>query len=281
MKITKKSSTIIITTILLLALILPGNTAFAIGNQPMQFTISSASGSLGDTLEVKLSVTGNEAGFCNTTFSLAYDKEYLELVSWEILTTGESNFDSGRLDDYSAPNSNTILLMFDNFRENTYVNGEIVSYKFTIVKEPPQTANSLLPLVVREVYNLPYGEEPETESTNGYVTISATPNEPLPETIEITIAPNGGVGAVTSYTVAQGQSFTTPTSSELSRANYTLTSWNTAPSGIGGTSYAVGATINNITTPFTLYAQWTRNTTTPVPSPDSVIGPGPIIVPGW
>ena len=70
---------------------------------------------------------------------------------------------------------------------------------------------------------------------------------------------NGGTGTMTSDDVQGGNSYTIKANT-FTRAGHTFTGWRTAASG--GTSYAAGATIPNVQSNITLFAQWTPITYT-------------------
>ncbi len=70
----------------------------------------------------------------------------------------------------------------------------------------------------------------------------------------ITYNANNGTGAPAAGSVENGSSYTV-SSTVPTRTSYNFTGWNTAADG-NGTSYASGATISNVTTDMTLYAQW-------------------------
>lgn len=63
--------------------------------------------------------------------------------------------------------------------------------------------------------------------------------------------------APASATVASGGSHTVA-ANPFSKTGSVFTGWNTAANG-SGTAYAAGATISNITSNITLYAQWAAN----------------------
>ena len=64
---------------------------------------------------------------------------------------------------------------------------------------------------------------------------------------------NGGTGTMSSVTVNNGSNYTIK-SNAFTRIGYRFTGWRTGSSS--GTSYAAGATISNVTSNITLYAQW-------------------------
>lgn len=68
---------------------------------------------------------------------------------------------------------------------------------------------------------------------------------------------NGGNGTMASATVANGGNYTVlPTA--FTRSGYSFVNWNTQSNG-SGTTYVTNATINNVTSDITLYAQWSYN----------------------
>gem|GEM_PF-2309022 len=69
---------------------------------------------------------------------------------------------------------------------------------------------------------------------------------------------NGGTGTMSSVTVTNGSNYTIKANG-FSRSGYTFTGWRTGASS--GTSYGAGATISNVTSNITLYAQWVANRT--------------------
>ena len=71
----------------------------------------------------------------------------------------------------------------------------------------------------------------------------------------VTIDANGGSGSSAALTGTPGALVTIPGQTVFLRAGYTLTRWNTSPSG-SGTSYAIGQPLT-LTGSMTLYAQWT------------------------
>lgn len=67
---------------------------------------------------------------------------------------------------------------------------------------------------------------------------------------------NGGTGSINSQDKYYGNNITLSDGTGFTRANHTLTGWNTSADGTG-TPYALGATYSvNSTTNITLYAQW-------------------------
>lgn len=81
--------------------------------------------------------------------------------------------------------------------------------------------------------------------------------DPEPETITVSYDANGGTGTMAASAVDNNGSVTL-TANSFTRSKYEFTGWNKAANG-SGASYADGATINNITESFTLYAQWSQN----------------------
>ena len=75
--------------------------------------------------------------------------------------------------------------------------------------------------------------------------------------LSVNFAANGGSGSVASMSGLQGSLITLPSASSLSYSNYTFTGWNTSSNG-SGIAYGAGASLA-LTTPLTLYAQWTPN----------------------
>ena len=67
---------------------------------------------------------------------------------------------------------------------------------------------------------------------------------------------NEGTGTMPNGSVQVGGNYTIPANA-FTRSGYTFTGWNTASDGKNGTAYAAGATIANIQSDITLYAQWT------------------------
>ncbi len=76
--------------------------------------------------------------------------------------------------------------------------------------------------------------------------------------IEIELLANGGSGSDAPLSGQFGSTVTLPGVAGLAYNGYTLTSWNTSANGTG-TSYALDAVIS-LSTPLTLYAQWTATT---------------------
>jgi outer membrane protein OmpA-like peptidoglycan-associated protein len=89
------------------------------------------------------------------------------------------------------------------------------------------------------------------------LTASATYYAQWTETspLEVVIIDNGGTGSDPTLSGEAGTTVTLPGTTGLSDTGYTLTSWNTAANG-SGTSYALGQVLT-LTSPLTLYAQWT------------------------
>jgi uncharacterized repeat protein (TIGR02543 family) len=77
--------------------------------------------------------------------------------------------------------------------------------------------------------------------------------------IAVSFASNGGSGLVNAMSGLPNTSVTLPSSSNLARQGYNLSSWNAAPDGTG-TSYALGQSVT-LSTSLTLYAQWTALST--------------------
>jgi outer membrane protein OmpA-like peptidoglycan-associated protein len=73
--------------------------------------------------------------------------------------------------------------------------------------------------------------------------------------LEIVLVDNGGTGSEPALSGEAGTTVTLPGITGLTDTGYTLTSWNTAANG-SGTSYALGEVLT-LTSPMTLYAQWT------------------------
>ena len=71
----------------------------------------------------------------------------------------------------------------------------------------------------------------------------------------ISFRANGGSGSMPNREVSHGQSFQIPANA-FTHTDRTFTGWNTQANG-NGTAFADRATINNITGPITLHAQWT------------------------
>ena len=67
---------------------------------------------------------------------------------------------------------------------------------------------------------------------------------------------NGGTGTMSTDSVTQGGNYTIKANT-FTRTGHTFTGWRTAATG--GTAYAAGAAINNVTANITLFAQWTPN----------------------
>ena len=68
---------------------------------------------------------------------------------------------------------------------------------------------------------------------------------------------NGGNGTMASATVANGGNYTVLPMA-FTRSGYSFVNWNTQSNG-SGTTYGPNATINNVTSDITLYAQWSYN----------------------
>jgi uncharacterized repeat protein (TIGR02543 family) len=92
-------------------------------------------------------------------------------------------------------------------------------------------------------------------NTSGTYYAQWTETSPL----EIVIIDNGGTGSDPTLSGEAGTSVTLPGTSGLTDTGYTLASWNTVANG-SGTSYALGQNLT-LTSPLTLYAQWTAMTT--------------------
>src|SRR5580704_17923667 len=73
--------------------------------------------------------------------------------------------------------------------------------------------------------------------------------------IDVEFLANGGSGSVTALSGEFGSNVTLPGVGGLTYTGYALTSWNTSANGTG-TSYSLDAVIS-LSTPLTLYAQWT------------------------
>ncbi|MDR0850165.1 MAG: InlB B-repeat-containing protein [Christensenellaceae bacterium] len=73
----------------------------------------------------------------------------------------------------------------------------------------------------------------------------------------VTYNGNGSTSGITQYETRAYDTLVTVKPSIFSKTNYTFTGWNTEPDGLG-TSYAEGSTFN-ISSSFTLYAQWEGN----------------------
>jgi uncharacterized repeat protein (TIGR02543 family) len=91
-------------------------------------------------------------------------------------------------------------------------------------------------------------------STNETFYAQWTETSPL----EVEFVANGGAGSDETLSGELGSSVTLPGLTGLTYSGYTLTSWNTSANG-SGTSYALDASVT-LTTPLTLYAQWTATT---------------------
>jgi hypothetical protein len=76
--------------------------------------------------------------------------------------------------------------------------------------------------------------------------------------IEIEFLTNGGSGSDAALSGELDSTVTLPGVTGITYSGYTLTSWNTSANG-SGTSYSLDATIT-LSTPLTLYAQWTPAT---------------------
>ena len=77
-----------------------------------------------------------------------------------------------------------------------------------------------------------------------------------PATFSVSFDANGGDGTITSITDIACGGTATLTENTFTRTNYTFAGWNTQADG-NGTAYADKASITNIKTDITLYAQWT------------------------
>lgn len=77
-----------------------------------------------------------------------------------------------------------------------------------------------------------------------------------PATFSVSFNANGGDGTITSITDIVCGGTATLTENTFTRTNYTFVGWNTQADG-NGTAYADKASITNIKTDITLYAQWT------------------------
>ena len=78
----------------------------------------------------------------------------------------------------------------------------------------------------------------------------------------VTYNGNGATGGFTKDETAYALNANpTVASNSFTKTGYTFTGWNTAPGG-GGTAYAAGGTISNISADVTLYAQWSADATT-------------------
>lgn len=77
-----------------------------------------------------------------------------------------------------------------------------------------------------------------------------------PATFSVSFNANGGEGTITSITDIVCGGTATLTENTFTRTNYTFAGWNTQADG-NGTAYADKASITNIKTDITLYAQWT------------------------
>lgn len=88
-------------------------------------------------------------------------------------------------------------------------------------------------------------------STSGTYYAQWTETSPL----EVAFIDNGGTGSDPTLSGEAGTTVTLPGATGLTDTGYTLTSWNTAANG-SGTSYALGQVLT-LTSPLTLYAQWT------------------------
>ena len=91
-----------------------------------------------------------------------------------------------------------------------------------------------------------------------------TPSEPSSLTLwtpgtatqrTITFNANGGTGTMPNRTVAGGANFQIPANA-FTRLDHNFTGWNTVANG-SGIAFAPGATITNVQTNITLFAQWT------------------------
>ncbi|MHB8378515.1 MAG: InlB B-repeat-containing protein [Acidimicrobiales bacterium] len=78
-------------------------------------------------------------------------------------------------------------------------------------------------------------------------------------TVQISVSANGGSGSSTALSGVVGSIVTLPTSSNLLRPGFTLTSWNTTANG-SGIRYAPGQSVT-LSTSLTLYAQWKKTPT--------------------
>lgn len=77
-----------------------------------------------------------------------------------------------------------------------------------------------------------------------------------PATFSVSFDANGGTGTMTSIADIACGGTATLTENTFTRTNYTFAGWNTQADG-NGTAYANKASITNIKTDITLYAQWT------------------------
>ena len=162
----------------------------------IHFSVGDATGSAGDTVNVPIRVSDNQAGFCNATFALTYDTSNLELLSCEKQETGETGWDGGRLPLINLnPGSDTAIVLFDNIYQNAHVNDAILSIQFKITGTPQETISVPITLALRDVFSLP-GVEPATTVTNGVVNIN--PDEIIiPEIVFNNLTTNGVSNSVT------------------------------------------------------------------------------------
>ncbi|MCH3977673.1 MAG: InlB B-repeat-containing protein [Candidatus Methanomethylophilus sp.] len=80
------------------------------------------------------------------------------------------------------------------------------------------------------------------------------------DTYTVTFDGNGSTsGSTASVSVTYDAGPVALTTNGFTRTGYTFTGWNTETDG-NGTSYSDGASVSNLTSSFTLYAQWTANT---------------------
>jgi len=99
-------------------------------------------------------------------------------------------------------------------------------------------------------YNLSSNNNTKTENLTGYFTLFSIWDSQL----NISFNANDGDGMMADETVLKGSDFTIPPNT-FTRSGYYFHGWNTHPDG-SGTSYADGATIENLTEDTTLYAVW-------------------------
>lgn len=99
-------------------------------------------------------------------------------------------------------------------------------------------------------YNLSSNTSTKTENLTGYITLFSIWDSQL----NINFNANDGDGIMAEETVAKGSDFTIPPNT-FTRSGYYFHGWNTNADG-SGTSYADGATIENLTEDTTLYAVW-------------------------
>ncbi|MCL1810227.1 MAG: InlB B-repeat-containing protein, partial [Clostridiales bacterium] len=93
------------------------------------------------------------------------------------------------------------------------------------------------------------------------VTVTRAGSTPPPTTFTIKYDENGGDGKMSSGTVDSGADYKIATNM-FKRTSYTFSGWNTAANG-SGTSYQENATIENVQSNITLYAQWSSSSTPP------------------